>query len=254
MNCGLHRYQGFYCYQVCVATSVVLFFNHRPWCLERYRVYLEKEHLPRIQICKQGPNVTKMKHRILVKGLISGNFLNENETKQGWSNNGRNIHYFVWNIMQLSPEGEVNSGGYIPRREASIVAFSSIYPIRWIKKCRFINDHNFFLWNFRETTRHFSLRSQNSEYPRIFQVTGANQNARKLLSTDLVNTKSGYIIYLEGFFLRKKQTLHTNSNPFTPPKKCSQHSQDSQLVSVPAFLHVETTMSRVGAWTDPLHI
>ena len=30
--------------------------------------------------------------------------------------------------------------------------------------------------------------SQNSEYPRIFQVTGANQKARKLLSTDLVNT------------------------------------------------------------------
>ena len=42
-------------------------------------------------------------------------------------------------------------------------------------------------------TRHFSLRSQNSEYPRIFQVTGANQNARKLLSTDLVNTKYLYI-------------------------------------------------------------
>ena len=31
--------------------------------------------------------------------------------------------------------------------------------------------------------------SQNSEYTRIFQVTGANQKARKLLSTDLVNTK-----------------------------------------------------------------
>ena len=61
----------------------------------------------------------------------------------------------------------------------------SIYQIRWIKKCFF----NFFFWNFRETTRHLSLRSQNSEYPRIFQVTGANQNARKLLSTDLVNTK-----------------------------------------------------------------
>ena len=40
----------------------------------------------------------------------------------------------------------------------------------------------------------FSLRSQNSEYPRIFQVTGANQNARKLLSTDLVNTKTKYLI------------------------------------------------------------
>ena len=60
------------------------------------------------------------------------------------------------------------------------------------KKWSFINGHNFFFWNFRETTRHFSLRSQNSEYPRIFQATGANQNARKLLSTDLVNT---YVIY-----------------------------------------------------------
>ena len=59
-----------------------------------------------------------------------------------------------------------------------------------LKKCCFINNHNFFFWNFRETTRHFSLRSQNSEYPRIFQVTGANQNARKLLSTDLVKLMS----------------------------------------------------------------
>ena len=59
----------------------------------------------------------------------------------------------------------------------------SIYQIRWIKKF-----FNFFFWNFREMTRHFSLRSQIGEYPRIFQVTGANQNARKLLSTDLVNT------------------------------------------------------------------
>ena len=45
-----------------------------------------------------------------------------------------------------------------------------------------------------ETTRHFSLRSQNSEYPRIFQVTGANQNARKLLSIYLVNTNTVQII------------------------------------------------------------
>ena len=59
----------------------------------------------------------------------------------------------------------------------------SIYQIRWIKK-RFFN---FFFWTFRETKRHFSLRSQNSEYPRIFQITGANQNVRKLLSIDLVN-------------------------------------------------------------------
>ena len=64
----------------------------------------------------------------------------------------------------------------------------SIYQIRSIKKCCF----NFFFWNFRETTRHFPFRSQNSEKPRIFRVTGANQNARKLLSTDLVNTNDSY--------------------------------------------------------------
>ena len=91
------------------------------------------------------------------------------------------------NNIQLSPEGEVNSGRYIypplftdPEGDSCF----SIYQIRWIKKHYF----NFFFWTFRETTRHFSLRLQNSEYPRIFRVTGANQNARKLLSTDLENT------------------------------------------------------------------
>ena len=69
-----------------------------------------------------------------------------------------------------------------------------IYWIRWIKK-RFFN---FFSWTFRETKRHFSPRSQNKEYPTIFKVTGANQNARKLLSTDLVNTNKGYSIVCKG--------------------------------------------------------
>ena len=64
----------------------------------------------------------------------------------------------------------------------------SIYQIRWIQKCCF----NFFFRNFREMTPHSSLRSRNSDYPRIFRVTGANQNARKLLSTDLINTKVYY--------------------------------------------------------------
>ena len=99
--------------------------------------------------------------------------------------------------IQLSPEGEVNSGGYIPRREASRHISTdpegdscfSIYQIRWIKR-RFFN---FFFSNFRETTCHFSLRTQSSEYPRIFQVMGANQNARKLLSTDLLNTNRCYL-------------------------------------------------------------
>ena len=79
----------------------------------------------------------------------------------------------------------------------------SIYQIRW-RKTRFFN---FFLWNFRETTRHFSLGSQNSEYPRIFQVTGANQNARKLLSNDFVNTKSKYWWGLTSLRLRVRMLV-----------------------------------------------
>ena len=113
----------------------------------------------------------------------------------------RKIHYLSnpINNIQLSPEEEVNSGGYIPRHKGRGIysplftdlegdSCFSIYQIRWINKCCF----NFFFWNFRETTRNFSLRSQNSEYPRIFQVTGANQNTRKLLSTDSVNTNDNY--------------------------------------------------------------
>ena len=104
------------------------------------------------------------------------------------------------NSIPLSLEGEVSSGGYIPKWKRQGIhpplfihsegdSCFSIYQIRWIKN-RFFN---FFFWNFHERTRHFSLRSQNSEYPRIFQVTGANQNAQKLLSTDLVNTNGGYL-------------------------------------------------------------
>ena len=53
------------------------------------------------------------------------------------------------NSIQLSPEGEVNSGGCIPRRKAlryistalhppwGNYSCFSIYQIRWIKKCCF---------------------------------------------------------------------------------------------------------------------
>ena len=56
--------------------------------------------------------------------------------------------------------------------------------------------------------RHFSLRLQNSEYPRIFQVMGANQNAQKSLFTDLLNASPEYYSRLRQcmlqviFFLR----------------------------------------------------
>ena len=78
----------------------------------------------------------------------------------------------------------------------------SIYQITWIKKCRFINGHNFFFWNFCETTSHFSLRSHNSEYPNLLNsqprvmhfaysdwLTQSWLSARKLLSTETSSSK-----------------------------------------------------------------
>ena len=113
-------------------------------------------------------------------------------------------HIFIlWIIYNYPPKGrwivvdiywDAKSRGIYPPLFTDPEGDScfSIYQIRWIKKCRFINGHNNFFWNFRKTMRHFSLRSQNSEYPRIFGVTGANQNAQILLSTDLVNTNDWY--------------------------------------------------------------
>ena len=87
----------------------------------------------------------------------------------------------------------------------------SIYQIRWIKKCFF----NFFFWNFHKTTCHFSLCSQNSKYPRIFlEVTGANQNTQKLLSTDLVNTGTNIQLFPEG---------EVNSGGYIPRREASRY-------------------------------
>ena len=82
----------------------------------------------------------------------------------------------------------------------------SIYQIRWIKKTLL----QFLLWSFHETKRHFSLRSQNSEYPRIFQAMGANQNARKLL-----NTNDLYVMLLHESHVFKLR-LETKPTKFRP--------------------------------------
>ena len=65
----------------------------------------------------------------------------------------------------------------------------NIYQIRWIKKPLL----QFLLLKLSRNDAPFFSPFANSEYPRIFRVTGANQNARKLLSTDLVNTKADYL-------------------------------------------------------------
>ena len=57
---------------------------------------------------------------------------------------------FKGNTMQLSPEGEVNSGAYIPRREALFTdpegdSCFSIYQIRWIKNASSISSSETFV-------------------------------------------------------------------------------------------------------------
>ena len=66
----------------------------------------------------------------------------------------------------------------------------------------------FHLSELLQNKKPFWILSQNSEYPRIFWVTGANQNARKLLSTDLVNTKKSYALKLEKCVI----IIHTSQN------------------------------------------
>ena len=131
--------------------------------------------------------------------------------------------FFLHNI-QLSPEGAVNSGRYITRREASRYIYPplfndpegdscfSIYQIRWIKKC-----FNFIFWNFREMTRHFLSVHKTVNFPRIFQVTGTNQNARKLLSSDLVILMLIIISYLSHLYNidveHQEQQWRTHGHP-----------------------------------------
>ena len=49
------------------------------------------------QICKQGPNIAKERHRILVKDLKSSNFLNANNKKGKTDQTVEGIHtyYFI---------------------------------------------------------------------------------------------------------------------------------------------------------------
>ena len=69
-------------------------------------------------------------------------------------------------------------------RQAKFHRFLGIFFVRLLYL-----SHKFRLPKMARNETPSWLRSQNSEEPRIFWVTGANQNARKLLFTDLVNTK-----------------------------------------------------------------
>ena len=65
----------------------------------------------------------------------------------------------------------------------------SIYQIRWIKNAASLMATNTSSETFAKRRAIFLSVRKTVNSQRIFRVTGANQNARKLLSTDLVNTK-----------------------------------------------------------------
>ena len=70
---------------------------------------------------------------------------------------------------------------------------SQILSLSWYLLVQLLHlPLKFHLSKLSRNEKPFWIPSQNSEYPRIFRVTGANQNARKLLSTDLVITNRDY--------------------------------------------------------------
>ena len=62
----------------------------------------------------------------------------------------------AWNNIQLSPEGEVNSGRYIPRREASRYISTTIHYSRYISTRRRFTIRGIYL---REASRYISTTS-----------------------------------------------------------------------------------------------
>ena len=88
--------------------------------------------------------------------------------------------------IQPSPEGEVNS---------------QILSLSWYFLAQLLQlPLKFHLSRLSRNEKPYWISSQNSEYPRIFRVKGANRNARKLLSTDLVNTNRQYFEFLVGWW------------------------------------------------------
>ena len=64
------------------------------------------------------------------------------------------------------------------------------------------------------------LLSHNSEWPRIFRFTGANQNVPKLIFTDLVNTNTGYCVRRDS-----NRKVLPPFNPAPPPPPLHRYRQ-----------------------------
>ena len=86
------------------------------------------------------------------------------------------------------------------------------------------------------------LWSQNSEQPRIFRVSGANQNMRKVLFTDQVNTYlhclSNFNVNIEHFITNSSMPISSNITMPTTSFSCNLHHCKFVMIRVNEyFLH-----------------
>ena len=124
--------------------------------------------------------------------------------------------------MQLSPEGEVNSGGYIPRREASIVALVLTKSDGLKKAASLMTTISSYETFAKRRAIFLSVRKTVNiqGYSKLREPIKTREDCDPLIWS-ILNLD---ISSISKAFLRKKQTLNTGSNPFTPLKKCSLHS------------------------------
>ena len=89
---------------------------------------------------------------------------------------------------------------------------------------------------------------KNSEYPRIFRVTGANQNARKLLSSDLVNTNNYYCSRPKKCWFLGLQK-HCLSDEMHARSHCASLIVKLSLVAKGSLMHlVDSTFFTSNGW------
>ena len=89
------------------------------------------------------------------------------------------------------------------------------------------------------------LLSHNSEWPRIFRFTGANQNVPKLIFTDLVNTNTGYCV--------RRDSNRKVLPPFNPPTPhytdTDRYTTDPTQIQTDLHVTTDLPMAHTGLLT-----
>ena len=107
---------------------------------------------------------------------LSRNFVYNLQTFPGFCQ----VHFTI--LLQIQQENNFSTSQWTPTSQSSSLSWYFFVQLLHLSL-------KFRLPKMSRNETPSWLRSENSEQPRIFRVTGANQNAPNLLFTDLVNTK-----------------------------------------------------------------